>query len=209
MPSASTAPPTRARPSTPRACSRARRRRHAVVPLRGRPLRGRRRRLLAVDGAGHVRRLGRRSGRAGGRHDPDRCLLVSRPHHAVIGRHPSSARNPMTPLRITSRNLLRGGLAAPAAIPWLEARQAQGQTATPPTRLVVFTQPNGTRNALFWPTGTETNFKMNTFTADLEPYKSKLTFLKGITLNPALQPGMLGGTVGSEHARGTGGMLTG
>ena len=115
----------------------------------------------------------------------------------------------MTPLRFTRRNLLRGGLAATAAIPWLEARQAQGQTATPPTRLVVITQPNGTRNALFWPTGTETNFKMNTFTADLEPWKSKLTFLKGITLNPALQTGMLGGTVGSEHARGTGGMLTG
>jgi len=115
----------------------------------------------------------------------------------------------MNPLRFTRRNLLRGSLAATAAIPWLEARQAQGQTATPPTRLVVLTQPNGTRNALFWPTGTETNFKMNTFTADLDPWKSKLTFLKGITLNPALQTGMLGGTVGSEHARGTGGMLTG
>src|SRR4029078_5472166 len=34
-------------------------------------------------------------------------------------------------------------------------------------------------------------------------------FLKGIKLNPALQNGMLGGTVGSEHARGTGGMLNG
>ena len=64
--------------------------------------------------------------------------------------------------------------------------------------------PNGTRNALFWPTGTETNFKLNTFTPDLEPFKSKLTFLKGIKLNPALQNGALGGTVGSEHARGTG-----
>src|SRR3569623_1690687 len=116
---------------------------------------------------------------------------------------------PMNPLRFTRRNLLRGGLAASAAIPWLEARQARNQTTTPPTRLGVITQPIGTRNALFWPTGTETNFKMNTFTADLEPWKSKLTFLKGITLNPALQTGMLGGTVGSEHARGTGGMLTG
>ena len=72
----------------------------------------------------------------------------------------------------------------------------------------MFATPNGTRNALFWPTGTETNFKLNTFTADLEPWKSKLTFLKGIKLNPALQNGALGGTVGSEHARGTGGMLT-
>ena len=73
----------------------------------------------------------------------------------------------------------------------------------------MFATPNGTRNSLFWPTGTETNFTLNTFTPDLAPYKSKLTFLKGIKLNPALQNGALGGTVGSEHARGTGGMLTG
>ena len=51
--------------------------------------------------------------------------------------------------------------------------------------------------------------QLNTFMPDLGPFKSKLTFLKGIKLNPALQNGMLGGTVGSEHARGTGGMLTG
>jgi hypothetical protein len=33
-------------------------------------------------------------------------------------------------------------------------------------------------------------------------------FLKGIRLNDSLQNGALGGTLGSEHARGTGGMLT-
>jgi len=113
------------------------------------------------------------------------------------------------PLRFTRRNLIRGGLAATAAIPLLDARRADGQSMTYPTRLVVMATPNGTRNSLFWPTGTETNFQLNTFTPDLAPFKSKLTFLKGIKLNPALQNGMLGGTVGSEHARGTGGMLTG
>jgi len=113
------------------------------------------------------------------------------------------------PLRFTRRNLLRGGLAATATIPLLDARMAASQTMTYPTRLVVFATPNGTRNSLFWPTGTETNFTLNTFMPDLGPYKNKLTFLKGIKLNPALQNGMLGGTVGSEHARGTGGMLTG
>ena len=114
----------------------------------------------------------------------------------------------MNPLRFTRRNLLRGGIAATAAIPLLEARMARGQAATYPTRFVVFATPNGTRNSLFWPTGTETNFTLNTFTPDLNPYKSKLTFLKGIKLNPSLQNGALGGTLGSEHARGTGGMLT-
>jgi len=113
------------------------------------------------------------------------------------------------PLRFTRRNLIRGGLAATAAIPLLDARRAGGQSMTYPTRLVVMATPNGTRNSLFWPTGTETSFQLNTFTPDLAPFKSKLTFLKGIKLNPALQNGMLGGTVGSEHARGTGGMLTG
>src|SRR4030095_10745860 len=91
----------------------------------------------------------------------------------------------------------------------LDARQASGQAMTYPKRLVVFATPNGTRNSLFWTTGTDTNFTLNTSTPDLTPYKCKLTFLKGIKLNPALQNGALGGTVGSEHARGTGGLRQG
>jgi hypothetical protein len=111
------------------------------------------------------------------------------------------------PLRFSRRNLLRGSLAATALFPLLDARRAVGQDAGP-TRLVVFTTPNGTRNSLFWPTGSETDFQLNTITSPLEAYKSKLTFLKGIRLNDSLQNGALGGTLGSEHARGTGGMLT-
>jgi hypothetical protein len=114
---------------------------------------------------------------------------------------------PSRPLRFSRRNLLRGSLAATAMWPLLDARRAVGQDAAP-TRLVVFTTPNGTRNSLFWPTGAETDFQLNTITAPLEAHKSKLTFLKGIRLNDSLQNGALGGTLGSEHARGTGGMLT-
>lgn len=113
----------------------------------------------------------------------------------------------MNPLKFSRRNLLRGGLAATAAVPLLDAGRADGQDAAP-TRLVVFATPNGTRNSLFWPTGGETDFQLNTITAPLEPFKRKLTFLKGIRLNDSLQNGALGGTLGSEHARGTGGMLT-
>jgi len=113
----------------------------------------------------------------------------------------------MNPLRFTRRNLLRGSVAATAAIPLLDAQRVDGQTASP-TRFVVFATPNGTRNSLFWPSGTETNFQLKQLTADLEPFKSKLTFLRGIRLNDSLQDGALGGTLGSEHARGTGGMLT-
>ena len=111
------------------------------------------------------------------------------------------------PLRFSRRNLLRGSLATTALWPLLDARRAIGQNA-PPTRLVVFTTPNGTRNSLFWPTGSETSCQLNQITAPLEAYKSTLTFLKGIRLNDSLQNGALGGTLGSEHARGTGGMLT-
>jgi hypothetical protein len=114
---------------------------------------------------------------------------------------------PSRPLRFSRRNLLRGSLATTALWPLLDARRAVGQDAEP-TRLVVFTTPNGTRNSLFWPTGSETDFQLNTITSPLEAYKSKLTFLKGIRLNDSLQNGALGGTLGSEHARGTGGMLT-
>jgi len=113
----------------------------------------------------------------------------------------------MKPLRFTRRNLLRGSLAATAAIPLLDATRVVGQTASP-TRFVVFTTPNGTRNSLFWPTGTDANYTLKTITAPLENFKSKLTFLKGIRLNDSLQNGALGGNLGSEHARGTGGMLT-
>ena len=119
-----------------------------------------------------------------------------------------SSRHPRNPLRFSRRNLLRGSLAATATLPLLDAQRATGQDAAPPTRLVVFATPNGTRNSLFWPTGTETNFQLNQFTKPLAAYQKKLTFLKGIRLNDSLQNGALGGTLGSEHARGTGGMLT-
>lgn len=115
----------------------------------------------------------------------------------------------MNPLRFTRRNLLRGSLAATAMIPFLEARRVTGQSAGPPIRLLVIHTPNGTRNDLFWPSGTEKDFTLPLISKPLEAIKDKVTFLKGITLNPALQNGPLGGTVGSEHARGTGGMLTG
>src|SRR5690606_24800690 len=113
----------------------------------------------------------------------------------------------MKPLRYTRRNLLRGALAATATIPLLEATRATGQTA-PIRRFLGVSYPNGTRTSLFWPTGSETDYTLNTITAPLEDHKSKLTFLRGIRLNDSLQNGALGGTVGSEHARGTAGFLT-
>lgn len=113
----------------------------------------------------------------------------------------------MKPLRFTRRNLLRGSLATMATVPLLNAMRVEAQSSYP-TRLLVISTPNGTRNKLFWPTGSENDFQLNSLTAPLEPFKDRLTFLKGIRLNDSLQNGFLGGTLGSEHARGTGGMLT-
>lgn len=108
----------------------------------------------------------------------------------------------MRPLRFTRRNLLRGALAATATVPLLEATRAVGQSQAP-RRFVTMAYPNGTRTSLFWPSGSGADYTLNTLTAPLAGLESKLTFLKGIRLNDALQNGALGGTVGSEHARGT------
>lgn len=119
----------------------------------------------------------------------------------------TSTGNRMRPLRYTRRHLLRGALATTAAVPLLNAGGASAQSGHP-TRLLVFFTPNGTRNRMFWPSGSETNFQLSPLTSPLEGFKDRLTFLKGIRLNDSLQNGFLGGTLGSEHARGTGGMLT-
>jgi len=116
-------------------------------------------------------------------------------------------RTTANPLRFTRRNLLRGSLAATATIPLLQAQRATG-AAAPITRFVVMAYPNGTRTNMFWPSGGETDFQLGSLASPLEAYKDRLVFLRGIRLNNALQNGGLGGTVGSEHARGTGGMLT-
>lgn len=111
--------------------------------------------------------------------------------------------------RISRRDVLQGLLAGTAAIPMLNATRAQGQTE-PPTRLVVFSQPNGTRNDLFWPTGSTGALSFPEYTAPLAEMQNKLLFLKGIRHCPAVvgDNGFNGGLNGSEHARGMGGFLT-
>lgn len=111
--------------------------------------------------------------------------------------------------RISRRNVLQGLLAGTAAIPMLNATRAHGQNE-PPTRLIVFAQPNGTRNDLFWPTGSAGALNFPEYTAPLAPMQDKLLFLKGIRHCSAVvgDNGFNGGLNGSEHARGIGGLLT-
>jgi hypothetical protein len=112
--------------------------------------------------------------------------------------------------QVSRRSLLRGALAGTAAIPLLNAHGVRGQTEKPPTRLVVFATPNGTRNSLFWPTQTGTTWNFPQLTAPLEPFSDRLLFLDGIRHCPAVvgDNGFAGGLNGSEHARGIGGLLT-
>jgi len=111
---------------------------------------------------------------------------------------------------ISRRNLLRGALAGTAAIPLLDIHRANGQLSEAPVRMVVFAQPNGSRNDLFWPTGTGASMTFPQYTQPLTPFAEKLLFLDGITHCPAVvgDNGFAGGLNGSEHARGIGGLLT-
>ena len=76
----------------------------------------------------------------------------------------SDGRGPnMNPLRFTRRNLLRGGLAATAASRCWSATRA-GARRPPTHALGRVRHAERHANSLFWPTGTETNFTLNTFT---------------------------------------------
>lgn len=116
-----------------------------------------------------------------------------------------------SPFRLSRRNLLRGALATTAGVPLLDARRARGQDGdTPPTRMIVVTTPNGTRNDLFWPTQSGGTLSFPQLTAPLADFADKLLFLDGIRHCPAVvgDNGFNGGLNGSEHARGIGGLLT-
>src|SRR5690606_25321803 len=84
------------------------------------------------------------------------------------------------------RNLLKGALAGTAALPFLNADRLRAQDDTFPTRLIVFSTPNGTRNSLFWPTATGTGLSFPQLTAPLAPHEQQLVFLDGIRHCPAV-----------------------
>src|SRR5690606_14352438 len=111
--------------------------------------------------------------------------------------------------KISRRDMMRGSLAATAAIPLLEINGAHGQDGSI-KRFVAFETPNGTRNDFFWPSGADGALTFPELTAPLAEMQHKLTFLRGIRHCPAVvgDNGFNGGLNGSEHARGIGGFLT-
>jgi hypothetical protein len=94
------------------------------------------------------------------------------------------------------------GLAGTGIVPLLEARSARGQAH--PKRFVFFYTPNGT----VWPEWARAapggGITFGRILAALEPFKAKVNVLKGVHMTMAEAGG-----VGSHHARGVAGLLTG
>lgn len=109
--------------------------------------------------------------------------------------------------RITRRTILRGAGHVAIALPFLEAMLRPGEThaqsATAPTRFVVFYTEGGTLLNQWRPTGTETQFTLSDMMSSLVPHQKDLLFLDGLDMD-ITQIG-----VGHPHSRGMAGVLTG
>ncbi|HEX4337479.1 MAG TPA: DUF1552 domain-containing protein [Polyangiaceae bacterium] len=109
--------------------------------------------------------------------------------------------------RISRRTLLRGAGGIAIGLPFLDimARTQRAKADPPaiPQRFIVFFTPNGNIRENWTPTGTETDFKLSTILAPLQPFQDKLIVLDGVD-NEAAKHG-----VGDDHMRGMGTMLTG
>jgi hypothetical protein len=121
----------------------------------------------------------------------------------------------MSQFKLNRRTLIRGAGSIAIALPWLEAmtqsRTASAQTATVPLkRFVTLFQPGGTvrQGTLgdrYTPTGTETAFTLSPILAPLEPMKSRLLIIDGLTMKCADQSVY----AVEQHQGGSVGLLTG
>jgi hypothetical protein len=102
---------------------------------------------------------------------------------------------------MSRRTLLRGAGGVAIALPFLEAMAPRRAHAAPATkRLFTFFNENGTVPASWFPSGGETDFKLNTTHQPLEPWRSNLIIFDGLDL-------MARG--GTAHMRGKCSCLTG
>src|SRR5450432_1312993 len=163
---------------------------HPVVPLRLRPRRwDDRRRSVRREGTAECHESGGRAG-VGACHPGDRAVPLSQ----------DSRRRPvMKPL--SRRTIIRGAGGVAIGLPFLAAMQprvASAQSAAP-KRLILWFTANGQMPAYWYPTGTETNFTLNTSHVPLQPYKNKLILFDGID-NDASKVPAYGGHQGSMAA---------
>ena len=105
--------------------------------------------------------------------------------------------------KFSRRNFLRSA-SATLALPFLPSllpRSAWGATSAP-KRLLVFYTPNGYNMATFLPTVVGADFDISPTLKPLEPYRSDILILNGLTNYPASPQGSGG------HGAGTAGSLT-
>ncbi|MBX7098990.1 MAG: DUF1552 domain-containing protein [Myxococcaceae bacterium] len=113
----------------------------------------------------------------------------------------------MKPFRLSRRTMLRG-LGTALALPALEAMlpaRASAQAAAAPLRFLTVFIPNGVRMDLWKPTTTGTSFTLPATLQPLQPYKSKLSVVSGLSNYPA---SITTQEFAGAHARGTGALLT-
>ncbi len=80
---------------------------------------------------------------------------------------------------------------------------AQAAGAAPVKRLIVFFVSSGCAANYFWPTTPGTNFDLKVSLTPLEPYKSKMTIIQGLSIGPGSNHGFGGEnclTVGAEDS---------
>jgi len=102
---------------------------------------------------------------------------------------------------ISRRAVIRGAGGVAIGLPFLEAMRpsrAWAQAAVP-KRLITWFSGNGQMPAYWYPTGTETNFTLNTAHAPLLPYQSKLVLFDGVNNDAGKDP-VYGGHQGSFAA---------
>jgi hypothetical protein len=110
--------------------------------------------------------------------------------------------------RISRRAVIRGAGGVAIGLPFLEAMRpsralAQDAGATAPKRLILWYTANGQMPQYWYPTGTETNFTLNTAHVPLQPYQSKLILFDGVNNDAGKDP-VYGGHQGSFAAMTTG-----
>src|SRR5260370_5353009 len=164
---------------------------HPVVPLCLRPrLRNHLRRSVRRDAIARCAETGRRVG-VGAHHPADGAVPVSQ----------GSPRRTVMFKTISRRAVIRGAGGIAIGLPFLEAMRpsrALAQVAAP-KRLITWFSGNGQMPAYWYPTGTETNFTLNTAHVPLQPYQSKLILFNGVHNDAGKDP-VYGGHQGSHAA---------
>lgn len=110
-------------------------------------------------------------------------------------------------MRRFGRRVFLTGTAGTLALPLMDSLKARAQEGTPPKRIVLFYNPNGTVPEAWFPSNpvSETDFTLGSIHQPLAAYKDLITIVGGIDSTVAQDPNNNGG----PHQRGIGSLFTG